>query len=293
MSVEAGIKVFVDSHKKTDRYNGVYFGFVDEKGNLDNWRGAACFGELRYERCRLNNPKYMIVGVQRCTYIRYKTPTEEDIIQYLDFMTNHSIFSDIFVTKNGEEIYDKKYLLLRTDVPANLMIGAGIVNRFYSEEDKSPYFNVFSHLVKNLGVDPCKAYVFSFFFKSGYVKSSNPSFYPVFASTTYGHAEAAPSHAKKQYLQNYYFGNPQIEDENFNTKLKYNGSDIHRTWGECDYYGNQSENLKFTLSLKPKDGEGKIDLNIFYKNKSGQGYLIKSDEDLLNIFNQFFEWLEN
>lgn len=78
------------------------------------------------------------------------------VLKYLEWLMNHSVYSECFVTKSGMEAV-LSGIILRTNIPANLLVAALIATRYPWEHSLTFYF-YWCQLVKR-GVDKSLAFL--------------------------------------------------------------------------------------------------------------------------------------
>jgi hypothetical protein len=270
--------------------------FVYEDGEIIKGQSQICHQQL----CEANDDHENdseLLYIQNFFLEPHDCIDDEVQLRYINWVVNESPYKDAFVIKDPKEIYNN-YYLLRTDIPANMLVGACVVGRLSWEDhsgngiNNEDFLNVWWHIVKN-GGDPNLAFVFAHLFRG---KTHNGELFPVICMANKdAHHVCTFSKAKFSKIRNFVFDEKKNLERNFNEVKSYKRienlweTDNHDKW-DGDY---SSEFVNFLMKLEPKSKVETINYNIFKPKDmysvTGKSYQITNEEDLMEIFRQVEE----
>jgi hypothetical protein len=261
---------------RKDRLNSVTtLAFVTENGALKVHENTACHAGLRspgYCIQRTEKILGILSGVQKS---RDYKPKEEDSLLFFDFMANKSPWSDCFISKNPEKILADDYWVLNPEAPCNLMTSAAFATRHISEW---PYnFKAWLNFVK-AGVDPTKAFFFSYYFDgegAGKVATN---------TGRGGWHQPFPTNRSKTYYKNFLSHTPANPGEPYQKARSY-GS-IDSVWGSNNTYVKVTD-IETIKPIKPNEF-AIVNRNIFYKPKPvrGMNHIFSGKDQLTHLANE-------
>lgn len=120
-------KDFMECRKKRHGNDCTVFGVVYANGDV-NHPHANCFaGASRIGRGSIGlllslTDKFEREGLE----VNF---TAEENVRYLDWLLNRSPWASAFIGKDAPKSYQNRFVLLRTDIPANMLFGGGVAVR--------------------------------------------------------------------------------------------------------------------------------------------------------------------
>jgi hypothetical protein len=112
------------------------WGAVWENGEVLECEHTHCFGASK--QSEYTGAKWIVSRIQdNGAAGTYKF--EEDLVKFYDWLFNESPWADVFITKNGKQAVEERWLVVHTDVPSNQMVGALMASRIPSESS-NPMF---------------------------------------------------------------------------------------------------------------------------------------------------------
>lgn len=126
-------------------YGNQHFSLVRQDGQVHRYFGQGCFAPLHTKaekgfngyREDLNGQKvetrntlphyvpYLVFWGLATAPSNYKTPIEDEAGPYIDYLVNHSVFKDVFVTKDPKEILSKG-TIMSGHMPLRFLMMAGM-----------------------------------------------------------------------------------------------------------------------------------------------------------------------
>lgn len=165
--IEVAKKGFVTDEYNHDAYVARY-AWINSEGEVIDKRESVCHAGL-------NAPKQgdlvaiisQIMGNGKGSYNQNKREWLEKDLQkkYYHWMMNESPLSQVFITKDVDQVFEDKLVLLDTEQPRNTIMAACMMHRAIWEEIKVP--RVWSDLV-DAGLDKDGAFFLAHFIYIGY-----------------------------------------------------------------------------------------------------------------------------
>jgi len=198
------------------------WGAVWEDGEMIRCEHTHCFGASK--QSQYLNAKWIVSRIQdNGAAGTYKF--EEDLVKFYDWLFNVSPWAKVFVTKCGKQAVKERWLVVHTEVPSNLMLGALMASRIPSESS-NPMF-VMNDLAE-LGVPQSLGFLIGQCLAGGDQRKGSA----IWGDTTAEHRCISVSAMKKHEAQNFLTGqldNPNMDYVN-NTKYTQPFS-VNSIWG--------------------------------------------------------------
>lgn len=182
MTKEELIEKVVEGVKGREGFNGntynSIFATITPGGRIKTNFETQCYGGLRGCTSKL---AYIATSIQDGYYLLDER-SKKYAIQYLDYLFNHSIFSELFVEKDASEVLSKRIILVDGSKPLNLVLSGLIACRVLSEHQQ--HYHIFGALVDE-GLEPHTAFYVSYIFScdgkgTSQVRPSNSGNHRVF-----------------------------------------------------------------------------------------------------------------
>lgn len=232
------VEDLIDITKKGFRFvfddaNVSSYGWINSDGEVVDCRASVCHNGL-------NNPKRgdyiaiisQIMGDVAGTYnnnhrnqLNIRTQHE-----YYHWLMNESPFSKIFITKDVDQVFEDKFVLLGTEHSRNAIMAACMAHRYIWEEIKVP--RVWMDLVDG-GMDKDGAFVMSHFVNIGYAKydSLSKMDVPINQNSYNSNHNVFASNVRKSCLKNFNAHEmPHVYDETYRKETD-SADPSSREWG--------------------------------------------------------------
>lgn len=133
--IKEGIRL-IDRHDMSHTVSSVWCAVWEDVQEPVLCHHTHCFGASKSSDYL--GASYIVSRVQR-NRAAEGLEFSKEIVHYFDWLFNDSPWNSIFVTKSGAQAWDERHLVVRTDVPSNLLIGGLMASRVVSESS-NPMF---------------------------------------------------------------------------------------------------------------------------------------------------------